>query len=47
MKNPEEVIKVKDGKEKLEYYEVTVAEDDKEIEVEISPEGKPKAMENK
>jgi hypothetical protein len=47
MKKAEEVIKVKDGKEKLEYYEVTVAEDDKEIEVEISPEGKPKAMENK
>jgi len=38
----EEVIKVKDGKEKLEYYEVllTTTDKKKKVEVGVSPEGK-------
>jgi uncharacterized membrane protein YkoI len=41
LKMIEEVIKVKDGKEKLEYYEILlVTSDDKKLEVSISPEGK-------
>ena len=43
----EEVIQVKDGKEKLAYYEVTVEEGDKRIEVEVLPDGKLKPAEKK
>ena len=40
-KKYEVVIKVKDGKETLEYYEVTInTGDKKDLEVEITPEGK-------
>jgi hypothetical protein len=36
----EEVIKVKEGKEKLEYYELHFALDEKTLEVVIAPDGK-------
>lgn len=40
-KKYEEVYKVKDGKEALEYYEVLLdTENKKDIEVEITPDGK-------
>jgi hypothetical protein len=47
MKKGEEVIKVKDGKETLEYYEVFVEIDGKDVEVEVLPDGKLKPMEKK
>ncbi len=47
MKKAEEVITVKEGKEKLEYYEVTVVVDGKNVEVEVLPEGKLKPMDKK
>lgn len=39
-KKYEEVYKVKDGKETLEYYEVIINNGEKDIEVEITPDGK-------
>lgn len=39
-KKYEEVYKVKDGKEALEYYEVIINNGEKDIEVEITPDGK-------
>lgn len=40
-KKYEEVFKIKDGKETLEYYEVVInTGDKKDLEVEITPEGK-------
>lgn len=48
MTKGEEVIKVKDGKETLEYYEVFVDDGDKKnIEVEVLPDGKLKPAEKK
>ena len=48
MTKAEEVIKVKDGKETLEYYEVILTDGDKkDIEVQIFPDGKIKAEEKK
>ena len=46
-KKAEEVIKVKDGKEILEYYEVIVEVDGKDVEVEVLPDGKLKPMDKK
>ena len=46
-KKAEEVIKVKDGKEVLEYFEVTVEVDSKDVEVEVLPDGKLKPMDKK
>ncbi len=47
-KTVEEVIKVKDGKEALEYYEVLlVTADKKTFEVEVTPDGKIKNVEEK
>lgn len=47
-KSAEEVIKVADGKEKLEYYEVVVlTEDKKTLEVEITADGTIKKEEKK
>ncbi len=47
MKKGEEVISVKDGKETLEYYEVFVEIDGKDVEVEVLPDGKLKPMDKK
>jgi len=46
-KKAEEVIKVKGGKEVLEYYEVIVEVDGKDVEVEVLPDGKLKPMDKK
>jgi hypothetical protein len=47
-KKVEEVIKVKDGEEKLEYYEVLLTTDqNKTVEVEIAPDGKILKVEDK
>jgi hypothetical protein len=44
----EEVIKVKDGEEKLEYYEVLlVTAEKKKLEVSVSPKGKITKVEDK
>lgn len=44
----EEVIKVTDGREKLEYYEaLLVTADKKTLEVEVTPDGKVKNVEEK
>ena len=47
MKKGEIVYSVKDGKETLEYYEVFVEIDGKDVEVEVLPDGKLKPMEKK
>jgi uncharacterized membrane protein YkoI len=48
IKKIEEVIKVKDGKETLEYYEILlVTADKKTIEVEVTADGKIKMTEEK
>lgn len=47
LKKAEEVITVKDDKESLEWYEVTIEQDGKAVEVEILPNGKLKPMEKK
>jgi hypothetical protein len=48
LKSAEEVIKVKDGKEKLEYYEVIVETADKKtLELEVEADGKIKKTEDK
>ena len=40
VKRTEAVISVKDGKETLDYYEVIVTVDGKDVELEILPDGK-------
>ena len=47
MKKAEVVIKVKEGKETLEYYEVFVEIDGKDVEVEVLPDGKLKPADKK
>jgi hypothetical protein len=48
LKSAEEVIKVKEGKEKLEYYEVIIETTDKKtVEVEVLADGKIKKTEDK
>jgi hypothetical protein len=47
MKSAESATKVKDGKEALEYYEVVVTNDGKDVEVEVLPDGKLKPAEKK
>jgi hypothetical protein len=39
-KKAEEIVKVTDGNEKLEAYELVIASGDKKMEVTFSPEGK-------
>ncbi|MFL5330884.1 MAG: PepSY-like domain-containing protein [Gemmataceae bacterium] len=48
LKSAEEVMKVKDGKEKLEYYEVIIETADKKtLEIEIQADGKIKKTQEK
>ena len=47
MKSAETVTKVKDGKEAMEYYEVIVASEGSDYEVQVLPSGKVKAAEKK
>ncbi len=47
MKSAETVTKVKDGKETMEYYEVIVTSEGKDVEVQVLPTGKIKAEEKK
>jgi hypothetical protein len=46
-KTVEEVIKLKDGKEKLKFYEIKLTAGKKTLEVAVTPEGKVSKEEDK